>query len=31
MRGALASKVRRLHRNYTAPLLTVYGLLVLAE
>ncbi len=29
MRGALGPKVKRVHRNYTAPLLTGYGLLVL--
>ena len=29
MRGALGAKVKRVHRNYTAPLLTGYGLLVL--
>jgi len=31
MRGALAPEVRRLHRNYCAPLLTGYGLLALAD
>jgi hypothetical protein len=31
MRGALGPQVRRVHRNYTAPLLTGYGLLALAE
>jgi protocatechuate 4,5-dioxygenase beta chain len=31
MRGALSPKVQRVHRNYTAPLLTGYGLLALAE
>ena len=31
MRGALGPRVRRVHRNYTAPLLTGYGLLALAE
>jgi len=30
MRGALGPTVRRVHRNYTAPLLTGYGLLALA-
>jgi hypothetical protein len=29
MRGALGSNVQRVHRNYTAPLLTGYGLLAL--
>jgi protocatechuate 4,5-dioxygenase, beta chain len=29
MRGALGGHVRRVHRNYTAPLTTGYGLLVL--
>jgi protocatechuate 4,5-dioxygenase beta chain len=29
MRGALGGTVRRVHRNYTAPLTTGYGLLVL--
>jgi protocatechuate 4,5-dioxygenase beta chain len=29
MRGALGGRVRRVHRNYTAPLTTGYGLLVL--
>jgi protocatechuate 4,5-dioxygenase beta chain len=29
MRGALGERVRRVHRNYTAPLTTGYGLLVL--
>jgi len=29
MRGALGRNVRRVHRNYTAPLTTGYGLLVL--
>ncbi|WP_428538922.1 class III extradiol dioxygenase family protein [Rhodopila sp.] len=29
MRGALGDRVRRVHRNYTAPLTTGYGLLVL--
>src|SRR6202789_2750081 len=29
MRGALGDKVKRVHRNYTAPLTTGYGLLVL--
>jgi protocatechuate 4,5-dioxygenase beta chain len=29
MRGALGQNVRRVHRNYTAPLTTGYGLLVL--
>jgi protocatechuate 4,5-dioxygenase beta chain len=31
MRGALGPRVRRVHRNYTAPLLTGYGLLALAD
>jgi protocatechuate 4,5-dioxygenase beta chain len=31
MRGALGSNVQRVHRNYTAPLLTGYGLLALTE
>jgi hypothetical protein len=31
MRGALGHDVRRLHRNYCAPLLTGYGLLALAD
>jgi gallate dioxygenase len=31
MRGALGPQVRRMHRNYTAPLLTGYGLLALAS
>ena len=29
MRGALGRNVKRVHRNYTAPLTTGYGLLVL--
>lgn len=29
MRGALGSRVKRVHRNYTAPFTTGYGLLVL--
>jgi Catalytic LigB subunit of aromatic ring-opening dioxygenase len=29
MRGALSDKVRRVHRNYYAPLITGYGLVVL--
>jgi protocatechuate 4,5-dioxygenase beta chain len=29
MRGALGGKVKRVHRNYTAPFTTGYGLLVL--
>jgi protocatechuate 4,5-dioxygenase beta chain len=29
MRGALGAKVKRVHRNYTAPFTTGYGLLVL--
>jgi protocatechuate 4,5-dioxygenase beta chain len=29
MRGALGDRVRRVHRNYTAPFTTGYGLLVL--
>jgi protocatechuate 4,5-dioxygenase beta chain len=29
MRGALGKSVRRVHRNYTAPFTTGYGLLVL--
>jgi protocatechuate 4,5-dioxygenase beta chain len=31
MRGALGPHVRRVHRNYVAPLLTGYGLLALAD
>ena len=31
MRGALGGSVRRVHRNYTAPLTTGYGLLVLEK
>ncbi len=29
MRGALPARVRRVHRNYHAPLITGYGLLAL--
>jgi hypothetical protein len=29
MRGALGGSVKRVHRNYTAPFTTGYGLLVL--
>jgi protocatechuate 4,5-dioxygenase beta chain len=29
MRGALGERVRAVHRNYTAPFTTGYGLLVL--
>jgi protocatechuate 4,5-dioxygenase, beta chain len=29
MRGALGGAVQRVHRNYTAPFTTGYGLLVL--
>jgi hypothetical protein len=29
MRAALGTSVRRIHRNYCAPLLTGYGLLAL--
>ena len=31
MRGALGARVRTLHRNYFAPLLTGYGLMVMEE
>jgi protocatechuate 4,5-dioxygenase, beta chain len=31
MRGALSPEVRRIHRNYYAPMLTGYGLLALEE
>ena len=31
MRGAMSDKVRQVHRNYLAPMLTGYGLLVLED
>ena len=31
MRGALETRVRVVHRNYYAPMLTGYGLLVLED